>query len=43
MSKQQPEPGKFYDPETHQWVETAPQQEAEQDAGTDEATTEPKE
>jgi hypothetical protein len=42
MSKTQPEPGKFYDPETHQWVETDTQQEAAQDAGT-EATTEPKE
>ncbi len=43
MSKQQPEPGKFYDPDTHQLVETAPQQDADQDTGTDEATTEPKE
>lgn len=43
MSKQQPEPGKYYDPETHQWVETTPKQEAAQDAGTAEAHTEQKE
>ena len=41
MSKQQPQPGKHYDPETHQWVETPPQDAAEQDAGTD--TTDTKE